>query len=96
MDQTIHDRVAGRNEAADGPGHDSPATQDSAESGSAASADIVTVCAWCPNLHILKLQLRDVGVLIVYKQGKELRIMRNGQNLIVSHGICAPCRERMK
>jgi hypothetical protein len=59
-------------------------------------ANFVTICAWCPQLHILKLQLRDVDVLIVYKQGKELRILRNGVNLKITHGICAPCRSRMR
>lgn len=58
--------------------------------------NFVTVCAWCPQLHILKLQLRDVDVLVIYKQGKELRIIRNGVNLQITHGICEPCQRRMR
>lgn len=60
------------------------------------SACYVTICSWCPHLHILKLQLRDVDVLIVYQQGKERRIIRNGVNLTVTHGICEPCRARLR
>jgi hypothetical protein len=56
----------------------------------------VTICAWCPSLHILNLQRREQDVIIVYHQGKELRIMRNGVSLRISHGICIPCRERMR
>src|SRR5882672_4325526 len=44
-------------------------------------AEPVVVCAWCPSLHILKLQRREQDVVIVYWQGKELRIIRNGVNL---------------
>jgi hypothetical protein len=58
--------------------------------------NMVTICAWCPQLHILKLQLRDIDVLIIYKQGKELRILRNGVNLTISHGICEPCRAKLR
>jgi hypothetical protein len=56
----------------------------------------VTICAWCPHLHILKMQCREQDIIIVYRQGKELRILRNGVNLVISHGICQPCRARMK
>lgn len=99
MDEDIRDRAAGRDEAADGSGNDSPASRDRESAGSSPAAgaeNIVTVCAWCPQLHILKLQLRDIDVLIIYQQGKEMRILRNGVNLTISHGICEPCRVRMR
>jgi hypothetical protein len=59
-------------------------------------AEPVTICGWCPSLHILNLQKREQDVIIIYQQGKELRIIRNGVNLNISHGICIPCRERLR
>src|SRR5277367_6322253 len=53
---------------------------------------IATVCAWCERagvLHILKLQRRESDTVIVFWQGKELKISRQGMFLKVSHGICA-------
>jgi hypothetical protein len=111
VDEEIRDRATGRDEAADGPGHGPAAAPDRQNGGSDGptvtvygplnaavipAENIVTVCAWCPQLHILKLQLRDIDVLVIYKQGKELRILRNGVNLTISHGICEPCRKRMR
>lgn len=62
----------------------------------ASGADVAVICAWCPQLHILRMQRRDVDVIVIYQQDKELRIIRNGKNLTISHGICEPCRAKMK
>jgi hypothetical protein len=91
MDKTFHDRAserpAGEADAADRPG----AAPDGAE-----GSEIVTVCAWCPALHILKMQRRETDVVIVYQQGKRLMISRNGMPLTISHGICPSCKAGMK
>lgn len=55
---------------------------------------MVSVCGWCPHLNILRLQRRDTDVLIVYQQGKMLRISRSGVDLKITHGICEPCRAK--
>ena len=51
-------------------------------------SEVVSVCAWCQQLNILRMQRRDTDIVIIYQQGKELRIIRNGTVLTVSHGIC--------
>jgi hypothetical protein len=96
MDEKIHDPAAGRTQpTVPGPDHDS-ASAPSGESGStAAGGDIVTICAWCPQLHILSIQRRDVDVVVTIQVGKQLRVIRNGKELKVSHGICAPCSDRL-
>lgn len=140
MEHTIHDRTAGRNEAAADTGHDPAVTRDRAGAGpgtidaqlmgetyedyrkrvSGASViagparqdlanalrpathyagaidEPVLICAWCPALHILRMERREQDVIVIYQQGKELRILRNGVQQKISQGICVPCRERMK
>jgi hypothetical protein len=105
VDNEIRDRVIGRHEAAANAAAGAAAPRDcpSADTRPAThlpepgpDAEPVVVCAWCPSLHILKLQRREQDVVVIYWQNKELRILRNGINLKVSHGICVPCRERMK
>ena len=105
MDDTLHDRASGRDESAHDAGHDkaTPCDRPSADTApatrpvtpSTVESNIVVICAWCPQLHILKIQRRDVDVIVVFQLGKELRIVRNGVNLDISHGICQPCRERL-
>jgi hypothetical protein len=106
MDDKIRDTATGRDTASHDAGHDSSASRDR-QIGDPATrpathlpepgpdAEPVVICAWCPNLHILKLQRREQDVVIVYWQGKEMKIIRNGVNLQISHGICATCRERL-
>lgn len=89
MDKTLHDRAPGRDaspaDAADRTG----IAPGSAEAGS----DFVTVCAWCPGIHVLKIQRRDTDVIIAFQQGKRLMISRNGSPMQISDGICDPCRK---
>ena len=64
--------------------------------------DIVTVCAWCPQLHILKLEGQPGDEFQVRSKvdadGTRLHAYwrwRQGQGwreLAVSHGVCAACR----
>ena len=99
-------QATGRDDVANNASHD-PATPRDRESGDPATApatrlpesgpdaEPAVICAWCPSLHILKLQRREQDVVIIYWQGKELRIIRNGITLKISHGICQPCRDRL-
>lgn len=104
MDHEIRDHAAGRDQVAHDAGDDQAAPRDLQSAGPTAThlpdpgsdAEPVVVCAWCPSLHILKMARREQDVVVVYWQGKEIRIMRNGVSLKISHGICAPCRARMK
>lgn len=57
-------------------------------------SETVSICGWCKELNILRLQRRDADALIVYQHGKQLAIFRNGVKLTVSHGICEPCRAK--
>lgn len=63
--------------------------------------DIVSVCAWCPELHVLWLERKpcdnflfeirtDTGALVVTRVRGGVRT-----ELFVSHGICEPCRARL-
>jgi hypothetical protein len=59
------------------------------------AAGVATVCAWCPELHILKLPRRDTDVIVVMQMGKgvtDVQIQRNGERLTISHGMCDPCK----
>ncbi len=53
----------------------------------------VSVCAWCPNLNILRMQRRATDVVIVYQHAGDLTIFRNGQKLQITHGICDSCKK---
>jgi hypothetical protein len=84
MEETLHDRTTER-------------TATPAESGDGApvaEAGIATVCAWCPSIHILKIQRRETDVVLAFQQGKRLTISRNGTELKISDGICEPCRAK--
>jgi hypothetical protein len=51
-----------------------------------------TICAWCAKaglLNILKLQRRETDTIVIFWQGKDLKISRQGLFLKISHGICA-------
>jgi hypothetical protein len=106
VDDTLRNRDAGRDAASHDAGDDSPASRDSAQPGSGPAAgddstaavntgDIVTICGWCPQLHILSIQRRDVDVISIVLFEKKTVIFRNGTQLKISHGICAPCSERL-
>jgi len=102
VEHTIHDRTAGRHEAAADAGHDPAAPRDLPNEGTRPAThytgadEPVLICSWCPALHILRMQRREQDVIVIYQQGKELRVMRNGVEQRISHGICVPCRERLK
>ena len=53
---------------------------------------MAVVCAWCPGIHVLKLQRREVDVILIFQQGKRVAISRNGIPLQVSHSMCEKCR----
>lgn len=58
----------------------------------AATENMAVVCAWCPELHIMKLQRKSTDVIEIMQEGaKRLVIRRNGVQLAVSHGICRSC-----
>jgi hypothetical protein len=59
------------------------------------AAGFVTVCGWCPELHILKLPRRDLDVIVIMQMGKgvtDVQIQRNGERLTISHGMCPSCK----
>jgi hypothetical protein len=82
MDETLHDRIAERPAAPAEPGDGPP----SAEAG------IATICAWCPSIHIMKIQRRETDIILAVHQGKRVLIFRNGAELKISDGICPECR----
>lgn len=63
------------------------------------AANIVSICGWCPQLHILKLKRRytDVVIVVIHKgKPRHYEIFRNGEKLQISHGICPPCKEKLQ
>ena len=64
-------------------------------------ADVVTICAWCPELHVLKIdrQLGDLIMLAVNGTGRLESAYRKRQGepvtlLTISDGICDACRAK--
>jgi hypothetical protein len=51
----------------------------------------VTVCAWCPQLHIMRLERAALDVVMIVQEGKRLLVFRNGESLEVTHAICPAC-----
>jgi hypothetical protein len=49
------------------------------------------VCAWCAELHIMKLPRQPHDRIDILIEGTRLVILRNGQQMPVSHGICSSC-----
>lgn len=58
------------------------------------SNDIVTVCAWCPELHIMRLPRVTADRITILIVGSRLVITRNGTPLGISHGICEVCKAK--
>jgi hypothetical protein len=65
--------------------------------------DVVTLCAWCPGIHILRYHLEPLQTLVIFvNDRKETSIYRakatddpsGYTRLIVSHGICDQCRAK--
>lgn len=52
------------------------------------------MCAWCPSIHIMKIQRRESDVILAVQQGRRLLIFRNGAELKVSDGICKDCQAK--
>lgn len=87
--------------------HAAPAPENAARAaaGSIRSdgrADVVTVCSWCPELHVLHLdrQLGDVIMIAVNGVGSVESAWRKRQgepvtHLLVSYGICDACRAKV-
>jgi len=84
MDETLHDRTAER--------HEAPAESGDGSKTPEAGNEIVTVCGWCAEVNILKLQRRAADVILIFQQGKRLAISRNGIPLKISHSMCDKCR----
>jgi len=58
--------------------------------------DAVAVCAWCPELHILRIERGAADVVVYYQRGNELQIFRNEKRLEITHGMCPACDLRMR
>lgn len=70
--------------------------------GDAALADFVTVCAWCPELHVLRVERKpdDVIVFAIDGAGKlemayRKRPSESVHKLKISDGICDVCRAKL-
>jgi hypothetical protein len=91
MENTLHDRIAGRDASAAESGNGTPAAE--------AGMDLVTVCAWCQgsgSINVLSLPSREADVILIFRQGRQLTISRNGIPLKITHGICPSCRAQAK
>jgi hypothetical protein len=68
-----------------------------------ASEDIVTVCAWCPELHVLHMEHTPGDVLFAIFAGGKVNIFRTRGGelgllpatlMTISDGICDSCRAK--
>jgi hypothetical protein len=60
------------------------------------SKNVVSICGWCPQLHILEFARTDEDLVLIQQIGGKTVITRNGTLMTLSHGICAPCAEKAK
>jgi len=58
--------------------------------------DTVSVCSWCPELHIERIERGPRDVVVIYQRGNELKIFRNDRQLEITHGMCPACELRMR
>lgn len=73
-------------------------------SGAELRADnIISVCAWCPEVHVLKLDRKpgDIFLFAVDEEGKletvyRKRVGARAEFLRISDGICPACSARLK
>lgn len=86
MESTLHGQVAERNDAPAESRNAAPLTQ--------VGSEIVSVCAWCPGINILRLERQPADVILVFQQGNQLTISRNGVPLKITHGICPVCKTK--
>jgi len=70
---------------------------------SIAAGDVIGVCAWCPELHILHLERtpEDQFILMLNENGQLIQAYRKRGNLrivilTISAGICPECAARLK
>jgi hypothetical protein len=57
-------------------------------------SNVITVCGWCPQLHILQFDRQPDDLVMIQQHGRQLTVSRNGALMVVSHGICEPCRRK--
>jgi hypothetical protein len=62
----------------------------------ATKQNTATVCAWCKDLHIMKLPRQPHDRVEILIEGSRLVITRNGVQMPVSHGICSGCAAKEK
>jgi hypothetical protein len=71
-------------------------------SGGDGRADMISVCAWCPELHVLRVARRrgDLLFLFTNEEGKLDHAYRKSpgepmKELGISDGICPSCKTKM-
>lgn len=80
-----------------------PVPIDAASEDYPATRDVVVVCGWCPQLHILRAHVEHLETLVVFIDDRNgVSIYRaeavadhsGYKRLIVSHGICEACKSK--
>jgi hypothetical protein len=98
MEETLHDRATERTAAPAESGDGATSAAPRNPGGNAPrTGEIVTICGWCPEVNVLKVQRRhtDVLVIVVNKiHPPSVLVLKNGVPMQISHGICAPCRDK--
>lgn len=96
MEETHRDPAAVRHEGDHQPAHGQK-VDETQTSGLSKARDfshppkIMTICAWCPVLNVLKVDRRYTDVLvIVVTKAKPMSVdaWLNGEKMLVSHGMC--------
>ena len=98
MQKTLHSSLT-RRLAAETKSRDRAPAPDPLPSGE----DIVTVCAWCPELHVLHMEHTPGDVLFAIFAGGKVNIFRSRGGelgllpatlMTISDGICDSCRAK--
>lgn len=58
--------------------------------------EMVSICSWCPELHILRIERGPRDNIAIYQRGNEVHVYRNTQRLEITNGMCPECLARMR
>lgn len=56
--------------------------------------DLVTVCGWCSELHVLSMRYRESDCVAFYLHSGQIEVFSGLKRLAISHGICNDCLRR--
>lgn len=102
MENTVRSDDREGSDAASQPENRAHAPAEIPRPGGSGRDDVVSVCAWCPELHVLRLEkkLDDVIMFGIAGTGRiesawRKRPGKPATRLTISDGICDACRAKL-